>query len=108
MVPGAMSWKLLATALMISRGMTNCPPGMSPMREARATLHESWKVTMRSSFFSLSNLQRAALDQVVGELADVLRQRVARIEAVERARSACSRSCRPRARRGRTRPRRCA
>ncbi len=27
-----------------------------PMREARATLHESWKVMMRSSFFSLSNL----------------------------------------------------
>ena len=41
---------------MISRGITNWPPGMSPMREARATLHESWKVMMRSSFFSLSKL----------------------------------------------------
>ena len=55
MVSGAMSWKWFATALMISRGITNWPPGMLPMREARATLHESWKVTMRSSFFSLSN-----------------------------------------------------
>ena len=84
-VPGAMSWKWLATALMISRGMTNWPPGMLPMREARATLHESWKVMMRSSFFSLSNFSAPALDQVVGELADVLRHRVARIEPVERA-----------------------
>ena len=48
------------------------------MREARATLHESWKVMMRSSFFSLSKLSAPLLDQVVGELADVLRHRVAR------------------------------
>ena len=35
-----MSWKRLATALMISRGITNWPPGMLPMREARAAQSE--------------------------------------------------------------------
>jgi hypothetical protein len=31
--------------------------GMSPMREPRATLQESWKVTMRWSLASLSKLE---------------------------------------------------
>ena len=38
MVSAAMSWKLLATALMMLRGMMNWPPGSSPMREPRALL----------------------------------------------------------------------
>ena len=58
---------------------------MLPMREARATLQESWKVTTMSSLADLSKRERAALDQVVGELADVLRDRVALVEEVERA-----------------------
>ena len=56
-VPGAISTYLLATALMMLRGISNWPPGVSPMREARATLQESWKVTMRWSLADLSNFR---------------------------------------------------
>ena len=55
-VPGAISTYWLATARMIARGISNWPPGVSPMREARATLHESWNVTTRWSFASRSSV----------------------------------------------------
>ncbi len=51
-----MSTKLLHTALITLRGILNWPPGSVPMREARATLQESWKVTIMSSFADLSIL----------------------------------------------------
>ena len=61
----------------MSRGIANWPPGVLPMREPRATLHESWKVTMRWSLLLLVEVQRTAADQLVGQLADVRRLLVA-------------------------------
>ncbi len=55
-VSGAMSTKLLHTARMIARGISNCPPGTPPMRVARAMLQESWNVRVMWSFADLSNV----------------------------------------------------
>ena len=56
MVSGAMSTNRSTQARMMSRGIVNCPPGTPPMREARDTLQESWKVTTLSALALLSSV----------------------------------------------------
>jgi len=51
-----MSTNFSTLARMMARGMVNCPPGTPPMREARETLQESWKVTTLSALPLLSSV----------------------------------------------------
>ena len=108
MVSGAMSTNLLHAGADDRPRDRNCPPGTSPMREARADVAGIVEGHDLVVVGALVEREGAAADEVVRQLADVLRRRVASGRGNRTARSACSRSCRRRARHGRTRRRRCA